>query len=867
DACGNTTTTSATFTIEDTEAPTLIDPLITCESLNTTIGNCPIDIFEFDANTIAQDVADLYQDVCGTVSATLVSFDITGDCIPVAEYTFRIEDECGNFIDCNVIYTIERLDFVMPDDEGITVECISDLFVPDPPVVTDYCGVEIEPSDPQIGDIPECEGTVTIVYTYTDCAGFSHDWTHTFNIERSTSPVQIGTVTHTSNIACAVEAIAPHLNINDYSESFDNFMHSGSQYLAGSFNGDEGFVWNYFHSRNEDNYGITEKGLMLRNGRDSRLESDPISDGIGNFSVQMRKAFTGATPRQLELWINNELIASSDIFGAFSGESDEVFDFIVDNINIPGEIIIMIKPSGNSNAQQQITIDNITWTSYELPYVEDICGDKIENWTGPVIGGTYDGCQGTIIYTYKYTDCAGLDFNWVYTYTIERQDFEMPDDNGSTIECADDLFEPVLPEVYDYCGVLIEDITGPELIGEIPECEGTVTLVYTYTDCAGFSNDWKYTFIIERSTAPAQVGTVTKSATIACAAEAIAPHLNIKTYSESFDNFEHSGSAYSDGSFIGDNGVTWNYINARNNWMGDSQPYVIDGKGMILRNSESSIETTLNDGIGDFSVKMRKAYTGGNPRQLELYVNNNLIASSVVFGSGSGADPTVHEFIVENINIAGEVTIKLVSVGTGARQLTIDDISLDSYNLPIIQDICGSKLDWTDVSEISDYDGCTGTITYTYTYKDCADLEYLWSYTYYINDDQPPVLIGEIPEGESDMNLCFDQIPDGPSAAEIMELFEDICGGTVTVTKSIDPEGTDCSWVVTYTYTVADECGNATDVFVIYSGGDTEKPAWDQEMPADDTVSCDNVPEIPEITASDNCYEDVYVSFDETRDD
>ncbi|MGB4206185.1 MAG: hypothetical protein WBJ84_11295, partial [Bacteroidales bacterium] len=194
DACGNTTTTSATFTIEDKSVPTLVDPDETCASLNQVIGACPADLLGFDANSIAKDVADLYQDVCGAVSATLINTDISDDdCAPVAVYTFKIEDECGNFVTCTVTYTIERQDFEMPADDGSIIECAEDLFEPVLPEVHDYCGVLIEDiTGPEIvGEIPECEGTVTLVYTYTDCAGFSHDWKYTFIIERSTAPDQV----------------------------------------------------------------------------------------------------------------------------------------------------------------------------------------------------------------------------------------------------------------------------------------------------------------------------------------------------------------------------------------------------------------------------------------------------------------------------------------------------------------------------------------------------------------------------------------------------------------------------------------------------------------------------------------------------
>ncbi|MBK8832289.1 MAG: hypothetical protein IPN60_15815 [Saprospiraceae bacterium] len=38
--------------------------------------------------------------------------------------------------------------------------------------------------------------------------------------------------------------------------------------------------------------------------------------------------------------------------------------------------------------------------------------------TYPVVGGSYiGGCDGTITYTYTYTNCPGVQFIWTYTYS------------------------------------------------------------------------------------------------------------------------------------------------------------------------------------------------------------------------------------------------------------------------------------------------------------------------------------------------------------------------------------------------------------------------------------------------------------------
>lgn len=163
-------------------------------------------------------------------------------------------------------------------------------------------------------------------------------------------------------------------------EPFDN-CNATATYSDGSFVGNNGIVWNYFHSRDTGAYPINGKGLMLRRGSDSKLVSNPIPGGIGSFEVKMRKAFTGSTPRQLELYINNNLIATSDEFGAFTGADETVFTFSVQDINIPGDFVMMLKPVSTSETNRQITIDDISWTGY-------LGTDPFISITSPVNGST-----------------------------------------------------------------------------------------------------------------------------------------------------------------------------------------------------------------------------------------------------------------------------------------------------------------------------------------------------------------------------------------------------------------------------------------------------------------------------------------------
>lgn len=144
-------------------------------------------------------------------------------------------------------------------------------------------------------------------------------------------------------------------------EDFENSNASAS-YVDGSFIGNDGITWNYFHSRNEGDYPIDGKGIMLRRSDEPSSISATLSGGIKSFSVDTRKAFTGNSQRRMELVINGEVVEQFEpTFG--SGGDDTVIPFVVENINVEGEFTLTLRMYGNAG-NQQIVIDNLSWTGY-----------------------------------------------------------------------------------------------------------------------------------------------------------------------------------------------------------------------------------------------------------------------------------------------------------------------------------------------------------------------------------------------------------------------------------------------------------------------------------------------------------------------
>jgi hypothetical protein len=88
-----------------------------------------------------------------------------------------------------------------------------------------------------------------------------------------------------------------------------------------------------------------------------------IPGGIGTFSFEYRKAFTGISERQLELIINGVQVATTPVFGPTEPDPT-IYTFTVNNINSEGNVTVKIKNVGTTTTNRQTVIDNIEWTGY-----------------------------------------------------------------------------------------------------------------------------------------------------------------------------------------------------------------------------------------------------------------------------------------------------------------------------------------------------------------------------------------------------------------------------------------------------------------------------------------------------------------------
>ncbi|MDD3533015.1 MAG: endonuclease [Candidatus Cloacimonetes bacterium] len=140
---------------------------------------------------------------------------------------------------------------------------------------------------------------------------------------------------------------------------------------------------------------------------------------------------------------------------------------------------------------------------------------------------------------------------------------------------------------------------------------------------------------------------------------------------ETFANFTATGSSYSNGSFTGQDGSDWSYIQAR----GDTD---VDGKALMLgknRSPQSQLESGLiSGGIGTLSFAYQQAFS----TDVNLLVLiNGTTAGSVTSSSQPGTPLQSPEF---QVNVAGDFTFTFINADNSDGQVVIDNILWTAYD-------------------------------------------------------------------------------------------------------------------------------------------------------------------------------------------
>ena len=187
----------------------------------------------------------------------------------------------------------------------------------------------------------------------------------------------------------------------------------------------------------------------------------------------------------------------------------------------------------------------------------------------------------------------------------------------------------------------------------------------------------------------------------------------------------------------------------------------------------------------------------------------------------------------------------------------IDEVPVPDISIVYAEDICDKELTIIHRGDISDNESCPETITRYYIVSDDCDNSALATQTIIVNDVTNPYFVGDLPRN---IKVECDAIP---APAELMA--EDNCDDDVEVTLKEMQRGGNCpnAYTIVRNWTATDDCGNSAHYTQVITVVDTTAPEFNEPLPANTTVECDQVPDPAVLTATDNCDPLVEVEFEE----
>lgn len=465
-------------------------------------------------------------------------------------YTVSVpSDNCNTFYTYTVSYKDDhgcknsstgKVTVELADNISITggtneqiVECVSDAKVKPHelspsvmPTVTDACGQDISADYTLTGEptAVECQGDMAYTYTYEDCDHHTKTWTFTYHVVRTTAPHQEGTVSANDQVECVADAVPP-TTLPKVVDVCGKELAAPTPVKTTNITNCAGtvkYTYTYKDCANKTfdwvfTYTINPVTAPVVNatGIENKKTVECLADATAPTTIPTATS-------KCDDALTGVLTSTTDVPNPIACEGTRTYTYTY--TDCAGKtatwdyVYTITKKNFTMPANDGTTVACIAQATQPTPpTVTDNC-DSALTVTGPVEGGTYDGCEGTKTYTWTYTDCSGkFSHDWVYTYTIEREDFTMPTNGDSTVDCIADAVAPhtitpsIMPTVKDNCGNTLSPKTQPSTY-EIPTtggydgCSGDVTYTYTYKDCEGNSHNWVYTYTISAPAAPTVSG-------------------------------------------------------------------------------------------------------------------------------------------------------------------------------------------------------------------------------------------------------------------------------------------------------------------------------------------------------------------------
>ncbi|NNL15068.1 MAG: T9SS type B sorting domain-containing protein [Flavobacteriaceae bacterium] len=182
-----------------------------------------------------------------------------------------------------------------------------------------------------------------------------------------------------------------------------------------------------------------------------------------------------------------------------------------------------------------------------------------------------------------------------------------------------------------------------------------------------------------------------------------------------------------------------------------------------------------------------------------------------------------------------------------ANDVTVVTDAADNCSTPTV----------TYVSDVSDNQTCPETILRSYRITDACNNSTDVFQTIIINDDIPPTA-----SNPPDINInCIEELP-VPDVTVVSDAADN-CGDAVVSFVSDISDNQSCSETIVRSYKIEDTCGNDITVTQNIYIVDDSAPVLESDLEREIYVTCQEIPEIPDLEFSDNCDENLDIQYNE----
>ncbi|WP_224483214.1 HYR-like domain-containing protein [Robertkochia aurantiaca] len=499
----------------------------------------------------------------------------------------------------------------------------------------------------------------------------------------------------------------------------------------------------------------------------------------------------------------------------------------------------------------------------------DNCSGSIDvTFEETIVEDTACSETATITRTWTATDCAGNTVTHVQTIKVTDEEApvfteDLPAD--ASVSCGS-IPEAAVLTATDNCSGSI-DVTFEETIVEDAACSetATITRTWTATDCAGNTATHVQTIEVTDEEAPVFTEDLPADASVSCGS---IPEAAVLTAT---DNCSGSVDVTFEETIVEDAACsetatitrTWTATDCAGNTATHVQTIeVTDEEAPVFTEDlpadasvscgsipEAAVLTATDNCSGSIDVTFEETTQASNECEGLSTITRTWTATDCAGNTATHVqtiEVTDEEAPVFTEDLPADASVSCGSIPEAAVLTATDN--------------CSGSIDVTFEETTQASSECEGlsTITRTWTATDCTGNTATHVQTIEVTDEEAPVFLESLPD---DIVISCGEIP----AAPVLTAFDD-CSGNVEVNFNEIRSDNDNSCeevIITRTWSASDCNGNTVTHTQQVTISDEEAPVLQSEIDQNIMVSCDAIPEVPEVVFTDNCSAEVAIAFEE----